>query len=98
MVRLPTAIVLLLCALITLFPPWMYTYSYPETMRNQKPAGRAFLFFPPPTEGVYDSRFEGVEIDFKRLLTELLAVTLLSGAAYCVKPTGRRERSSGGDA
>lgn len=92
------AVLLCVCAALTLFPPWVSTRSFPQTLTVYKPIGRAFVFFPPNIVEDDDPRWVGTEVDLKTLSVELLSVAFLVGAVRFGLPQGKNDRQSGDDA
>lgn len=69
-----------LIALACLILPWQYTFQAEGISQVRKPAGYSTLFAPPePEKSNY--RF-GVEIDFGRLASEILIISVIGGLAY----------------
>ena len=85
--RVPV-VALLICATLTLFPPWVYTFSRVGMATVKKPAPRAFIFLPPSPE-VSNERY-GVGLDGKRLLVEILAICLLATAVFFWAPNNEK--------
>jgi hypothetical protein len=69
-------------ALMTLFPPWLYTYDRNGTFlgaHTRKPAGNYFVLEPPRPE-IYDIYY-GVALDTRLLLIQWAAVASVVGVA-----------------
>jgi hypothetical protein len=67
-------------ALMTLFPPWLYTYDRNGTVQGahtSKPAGNYFVLEPPRPENY--SIYYGVTIDTRLLLIQWAAVAAVVG-------------------
>ena len=65
-----------------LFPPWSFTFQIEGISQVRKPAGYALLLNPPPPEDK-DIRF-GIVLDWSRLGTQLLAITVTTGTVWYV--------------
>jgi hypothetical protein len=78
-------LLLLALAVVTLFPPWTYTYSKAGMSPVLRPAPRGFLFTPPEPL-VRGSIYHGIILDLRRLFAEWVAL-LLSGCAIYVFAT-----------
>jgi hypothetical protein len=78
-----------LCALL-LFPPWNYTLSLQGAAANRWPAPRAFLFTPPPRQGML-----GVRLALDRLIIESLVVALIGATVTALIPRQRGASKDG---
>ena len=67
-----------------LFPPWVYTFSSPRGAGpTEKPAGYHLIFAPPLP--AYDHRFDGVQIDYTRLLIQWAMIGVVVAGATALK-------------
>jgi hypothetical protein len=76
-----------LFVIVTLFPPWLYTYDQNGTSggRHSRPAGYHCIFSPPPpeiSEREQYQKYYGVRFDSSALFIEYMAIAALAGAAW----------------
>jgi hypothetical protein len=81
---------LLIIVCMCLFPPWNYTYQTRGIRQVKKPAGYSFLFSPPAPER--DTSFFGVQIDFARLMIQILIALALATAILFMLPSIQSKR------
>ena len=68
-----------LLVIMSLFPPWKYTFSRDSTY-SERPAGYFCIFAPPPPR--FSSQTNGVAVDIYRLMIQWVAGAGLLAAAW----------------
>jgi len=70
--------------LMSLFPPWTYTYKY-ESIYSEEPTGYGFIFSPPNKKLPY--AVHGIKIDMSRLFIQWVIVLAATGIGIYLTST-----------
>jgi len=81
---------LIVFVLMSLFPPWTYTFDRQSTY-SEKPAGYAFILKSPPPER--NSYYHGIRIDTTRLFIQWIVLgVIIGGLVILTKEKAERRK------